>query len=306
MAGIPFGRYINMLGNKITNVASGTAPSDVVNKSQLDATQSYSVSRINHTGTQLAASISDFDGSVRLNRLDQLAVPTGPLNFNNQSINNLLDPTSAQQPATKNYVDQSLAGVTSGLQFKGSVKAAIGVNINVSSPGTTIDGVTPSTGDIVLLTAQTTASQNGPWTYTGSSSAMSRPSNFDSSAKALVGSFWVVRENSTSLQNADSFGIMTNDTTITLGTTSLAFTFIKVAATASTPVIQNIGNGTLTSIPVTHNFNSRFVTATVFRNSSPWEDVWVEVQRTDLNTVTFIFDSAPATNEYTVIIDKKL
>jgi hypothetical protein len=58
------------------------------------------------------------------------------------------------------------------------------VNVTISSPGATIDGLTPTNGDRVLLAFQTTQTQNGLYTYNGSSSAMTRTS--DSLNGALV------------------------------------------------------------------------------------------------------------------------
>lgn len=46
------------------------------------------LARANHTGSQLAATISNFDAQVRTNRLDQMAVPTAPVNLNGQDITN--------------------------------------------------------------------------------------------------------------------------------------------------------------------------------------------------------------------------
>jgi hypothetical protein len=45
--------------------------------------------RANHTGTQLASTISDFDTQVRTSRLDQMAIPTALVDFNNQTLSNL-------------------------------------------------------------------------------------------------------------------------------------------------------------------------------------------------------------------------
>lgn len=46
------------------------------------------LARANHTGSQLASTISDFDTQVRTSRLDQMAIPTATVNFNGQTITN--------------------------------------------------------------------------------------------------------------------------------------------------------------------------------------------------------------------------
>ena len=53
----------------------------------------YHLSRTNHTGTQTASTISDFDTQVRTSRLDQMANPTASVNLNSQKIINLATPT---------------------------------------------------------------------------------------------------------------------------------------------------------------------------------------------------------------------
>jgi hypothetical protein len=55
-------------------------------------------------------------------------------------------------------------------------------NVTVSTPGVTIDGYSFSSGDLLLLTGQNTSSQNGLWTWNGSSSALTRPTEFASGA----------------------------------------------------------------------------------------------------------------------------
>src|SRR3990170_6166736 len=44
----------------------------------------YYQARANHTGTQAAATVSDFDTQVRTNRLDQMAAPTASVSANSQ------------------------------------------------------------------------------------------------------------------------------------------------------------------------------------------------------------------------------
>jgi trimeric autotransporter adhesin len=69
------------------------------------------LARANHTGTQLAATVSDFDTQVRTSRLDQMTAPTGDVAFNAQKITGLADPTLAQDAATKAYTDTQITNL---------------------------------------------------------------------------------------------------------------------------------------------------------------------------------------------------
>jgi hypothetical protein len=70
--------------------------------------------RANHTGTQTASTVSDFDTQVRTSRLDQMAAPTGSVSMNTQKITNVVDPTSAQDASTKAYVDAQVNALVDG------------------------------------------------------------------------------------------------------------------------------------------------------------------------------------------------
>ena len=72
------------------------------------------LARANHTGTQTASTISDFDTQVRTSRLDQMAAPTGSVSANSQKITNLATPTSNTDASTKAYVDTSIANLING------------------------------------------------------------------------------------------------------------------------------------------------------------------------------------------------
>jgi len=65
-----------------------------------------------------------------------------------------------------------------------------------------------------------------------------------------------------------------------------------------------IGDGSNTSFTITHNFGTRDVIVQVYDvNASPtYETVHVDVVRTNTNTVTVSFASAPANNSYRVVI----
>jgi hypothetical protein len=172
------------------------------------------LARANHTGTQLAATISDFDTQVRTSRLDQLASPTASVPWNAQKITGLADPTSPQDAATKAYVD----GVATGLDVKASVRAATSANITLSGTQS-IDGVALNAGDRVLVKNQSTASANG--IYAVAAGTWTRATDADASNEVTSGMFTFVEEGST---NADSGWVLTTDGAITLGTTALTFT----------------------------------------------------------------------------------
>lgn len=86
------------------------------------------LARANHTGTQTASTISDFDTQVRTSRLDQMAVPTASVSLNSQKITSLATPTANADAATKAYVDQQTGVITT--QTAGSATRAFGIFIS--------------------------------------------------------------------------------------------------------------------------------------------------------------------------------
>lgn len=57
-----------------------------------------------------------------------------------------------------------------------------------------------------------------------------------------------------------------------------------------------------TSTVVTHNLNTRDVTVSVYRTTTPWDEVSVEVEHTSVNTVTVRFTIAPAAGDYRIVV----
>jgi hypothetical protein len=104
-----------------TDIATGT-----ITATQM-ATDPYA--RANHTGTQLAATVSNFDTQVRTSRLDQMAAPTASVALNAQKITGLADPTLAQDAATKAYTDTAVANLVNSapgtLDTLGEIATAI-------------------------------------------------------------------------------------------------------------------------------------------------------------------------------------
>jgi hypothetical protein len=127
------------------------------------------------------------------------------------------DTKLATQKATKTYVD----GKVAGLSWKQAVRAATTSNHTLATAyanGQVIDGVTLATGDRVLIKNQTTGSENGIYVVPASG-APTRATDADSGAE-LVNATVYVSEGTT---NADTQWTCTNNATITVGTTALAF-----------------------------------------------------------------------------------
>lgn len=189
---------------------------------------SYYLARANHTGTQVASTISDFDTQVRTSRLDQMAAPTSSVSLNSQKITGLLDPTNPQDAATKNYVDSTVQG----LDAKASVKAASIADLTLSGEQT-VDGIALVAGDRVLVKNQDTQAENG--IYLVSLTGWTRTTDANTWSE-LISAYTFVEEGTT---NADTGWVSTANSGGTLGVTDVVWVQFNGAGGSSTA--SNVG-----------------------------------------------------------------
>jgi hypothetical protein len=134
-----------------TDIANGAAIS-------LGKLATDPLARANHTGTQTASTVSDFDTQVRTSRLDQMAAPTGSVSLNSQKITSLATPTLDGDASTKAYVDTSIAnlidGAPSTLNTLNEIAAALADTANFSDTVVLKAGST-MTGALTLSGAPT-------------------------------------------------------------------------------------------------------------------------------------------------------
>jgi hypothetical protein len=184
-------------------IANGT----IVNE-DISATAEIAQSKISGLTTSLGDKLALAGGTM-----------SGAIAMGTSKITGLGDPTSAQDAATKNYVDTTVQGI----DWKASVKAATTANVTLASDlenGDILDGVTLATGDRVLVKDQSTGSENGIYVVKVSG-APDRSTDADTGAE-VTANFAVFVEQGTA--NADSGFTLTNNGTVTVGTTALVFT----------------------------------------------------------------------------------
>ena len=180
--------------------------------------------------------ISDFDAGVRTNRLNELTVPNAAVDVNSQKVTNLALCTANTDAASKAYVDS----VAQALDVKDSVVVATTGNGAISTAyanGQTVDGVTLSTGDRILLKDQTSGSANGIYNV-NASGAPSRASDMATGANA-AGNFVFVEKGTV---NGNNGFVCTTDVAV-VGTNALTFTqFSGAGQVIAGDGIQKSGN----------------------------------------------------------------
>lgn len=287
------------------------------------------LARANHTGTQLAATISNLASTVQGYTLDQFAAPAANINMNGKTLTGLPAPAAAGQAVEYSWVLGQIQAASAGIDSKPSCRAASNVNITLSGTQT-IDTVVLVAGDRILCLGQTDATQNGP--YIVSAGAWARASD-----TITPQAFWMIEE-------GHDFGgsqwKCATTGTIVIGTTPITInqwgqgqvytagnglqlsgnTFsIKLPANSGlvsdstglyvdTSIVARkkaftIGDGSTTSFVLTHNLGSQDIHVTV-RRVSDNQQVYPDNNATSTNTATIIFGTGnvPSTNQYRVFI----
>ena len=200
-------------GNPITNVLS-LVISDTGDDVRIRKNGSGNFELYNDTDSSVLLSIDENTAEVLL---------SGDIDLgSSHQVVNMPDPTSAQDAATKSYVD----AIEQGLDIKDSVVAATdGANIDLTSSTdpNPIDGVTLSDSERVLLKDQTTASENGIYTTVTATDPSSwiRSNDADEDDEVTAGMFVFVEEGTV---NQNRGFVVTSNDPITVGSSDISFT----------------------------------------------------------------------------------
>jgi hypothetical protein len=150
-----------------------------------------SYGRVSGTTAVVASDITTLVSSVYVDAAGDTM--TGNLNMGGTNIvTGLAAPSSDTDAANKAYVD----AVAAGLSWKQAVHAMSTTNVSISSAPATVDGYTLSSGNRVLLTGQTTSSENGIYVFNGVGNAMTRALDADAFGE-LNGASVFVQEGTT-------------------------------------------------------------------------------------------------------------
>lgn len=244
-------------------------------------------------------------------------------------VTNLPTPSASGDAASKAYVDS----LVEGLAWKDSCRVATQSNLNLASPGATIDGITMASQDRILVRAQSTASENGIYVWNGSAVAATRA--LDASTFAELEQAVTTVEEGTSAATT----YRQDQVNGTIGSSSISWVTFGAAAPAAsettagvaeiatqaevntgtddlrivTPLklatwsgrikkyATSIGDGSATSYTVTHNLGSLDVQVAIFQNSTG-DEVITDVTHATTNTLTIVFATAPASNAYRVVV----
>jgi hypothetical protein len=241
-------------GTLITTGDTGTVTNTMLAGSIANAKLANSAVTVGTTAISLGSSSTTLAGLTSVSSTSFTGALTGAASSNVLKAGDTMtgelilsgDPTNTLGAATKQYVDNGIAG----LSWKTSVLAATTANITLSGLQT-IDGYTTLANDRVLVKNQTTTSTNG--IYLASAGAWTRATDADTAAELNGAAVYV--QNGTTL--ADTGWVQTT-TVVTIGTTAVTWAQFSgsgayVAGTGLSLVGNTFSNSGVLSITGTAN-----------------------------------------------------
>ena len=264
--------------------------------------------------------------------LDYWGNPDANIVMDSHKITSLLDPTAAQDAATKNYVDTTFAG-SGALIYQGGYDAtsaapSAGVKqgwtyaVTVAGTGSPAGFWSPTleVGDLIIAN-QDTPVDAGDWTEINK--------NIDVATDTVLGIVNVpaagglsISSGAVSLPNvgtAATVGGVAKSLVLTTDTkgrvSSATAGDIQIAASQVTNFCAEVEScqtarekvgtiGSASSWTITHNFGTRNVVVTVYQNSGSYQEVKTTITRPTVNTVVISVAFAVGANAYNYMLQQ--
>jgi hypothetical protein len=237
-------KSISGTSNTITNLANTSLTNSLitVNGSSISLGGSATVTAVNPNALTISTGLSgtSYDGSAAVTIAVDSTIATtsssqtltnktlgsgtalsADLSAATYKVTGLGTPTNASDAATKAYVD----GVAEGLHVHASVVAASTSNVALPTAPATLDGVSLSINDRVLLKNQSTTSENG--IYVVINGDLARAADYNTAAEIDPGDFVFVSGGTVN----DNTGWVQTQVVTTLGTDPIVFTQFSGAGT---------------------------------------------------------------------------
>jgi hypothetical protein len=245
---------------------------------------------------------------------------------------NLPAPSASTDAASKGYVDTYIEG----LAWKEEVAAASTADVDTASPGATLDGVTLTLGDRILLKDQTDNTENGIYIFDTSTTALVRSADASTMVElkqaVVTVAAGTVNEGVTFRQTEITGTLGSNPVLfVTFGTsvptatetvegkaeiatqaevdaqTEAGAKFVTPATLAAASYLPHIyaadvGDGSSTSIAVTHSLGTKDVIVSLYDNTNPFGEVVVAIEHTSTSAITLQFDTAPTSNQFRCVV----